>query len=502
MAFAAGRGDAPGTRVGSDRRETYFVIPAPPLRSDSPHMRTLYLHIGDGKTGSTYLQHAFHLNAASLRAQGVDYPVPAGGLSKLGPGNAVGLFRSEAHLCAALEAMSGGTVDVLLSSETFMDYLCDADRIEGWLAAARRAGFGRVSVLVFLREPMGYLSSLYSQHLKGGENDAPGPFDEAWGLRVLAHYRRLAGLLAALAERPEVGLTVRNYGRDRQRLLPVSAGWLGLPPEVLRPPADVVVNRSLTRDEAALILAAKSQLSSPYPLLGFHLVDRLPDLRGENPIPDVDTQRAFEAMFRQEVEALNRFLEPRDRLVFGFLEPSPPQQEVSLSGLQLAAIGPELARHWDGEASLQAAVAGLSGHLAGSRPSPGSVEQFLQGQVKSAASMTGAIDRVEGRPVAGRTLAGPLEGTLQGWVALDPGRGLAGTAACLLIEDGHASVITVCRRVERPDVVQAFGQEGLLRCGFEAFLPPAPALRTGRLHLLGCQGHRLHRHEHLIWEII
>jgi hypothetical protein len=63
--------------------------------------RTLYLHIGIHKTGTSYLQSCFHLSKDRLRAHGIDYPFSEvnpdtlsegrGGL--LIPGNAVGAFH-------------------------------------------------------------------------------------------------------------------------------------------------------------------------------------------------------------------------------------------------------------------------------------------------------------------------------------------------------------------------------------------------------------------------
>ena len=93
-------------------------------------MRTLYLHIGHGKTGSSYIQSSLVLSRDALAAQGIAYPpyktdaaAAAGGMSS---GNGKPLFQAlESGWRAALLAWRLARIEgnVLLSSELLLRYL-------------------------------------------------------------------------------------------------------------------------------------------------------------------------------------------------------------------------------------------------------------------------------------------------------------------------------------------------------------------------------------------
>ena len=131
-------------------------------------MKTVYLHIGTHKTGSTSLQFFLHRAEAALRERGVLYP-RAGRSERLWFAHhalAWAVLKTEEAPAedvwrAVKEEIAAWTGDeVVLSCEDFS--LCDdaqASEVVGMFE-----GF-RVEVVVYLRKPIDYALSAYKQHL-------------------------------------------------------------------------------------------------------------------------------------------------------------------------------------------------------------------------------------------------------------------------------------------------------------------------------------------------
>lgn len=146
--------------------------------------RTVFLHIGVFKTGSSALQVFFAKNQDTLAKHGVEYP----GLSELNParrglvtsGNAPFIARSlmdeekpfylpdheDEHLTAFRQHLQQTkTPNVLFSSE-FFSYVPPAG-FEKLKEIAESEGF-TLKVLAYVREQASYLESLYIQRVKRG----------------------------------------------------------------------------------------------------------------------------------------------------------------------------------------------------------------------------------------------------------------------------------------------------------------------------------------------
>lgn len=306
-------------------------------------MRTLFLHIGHPKTGSTYLQLCFAASGDALHAHGLVYPFDNPIVASHHPGsmvtdgNARQAFESLESLSRHLATLADDGRSVLLSSEYFELYLSDPAHVPGLWEVAVRHGFGRVSLLLFVRDPLERLLSGMLQTHKIPFSRLPSfSCQKEWLYNILTRWHRY---LAALEAHPGMTATVRNYGRWRHRLEAVAEEWLGMPEgSLLRPPLGVV-NRSLTPDEAFLVSAIKTRMAPPYPDLGWSLVARAPGLSAPIRWPSRELQEDVCRLCREPLEALNRYLPPDEPLVCEVREPSPPMEEVTFSGTQLAAVG-------------------------------------------------------------------------------------------------------------------------------------------------------------------
>lgn len=221
--------------------------------------RTLILHVGSPKCGSTYLQRVLLGNRAALTASGVTYPHPGGGGHPGTPVTLGGLDRDR------LDRLFGAQSTLVLSHE---DYFGQAQQAVHLAEAVSGTGT-RVHVLVFLRPFSGFLFGDYSQFLKqnldryiaegachDGRSFERFAADRARSLAITGYLRAWRRVL------PEATLTVARHGDIRtvvSQVLPcVALDWsvpihkanpslrmwdcdeiaravsAGLPPEVIR----------------------------------------------------------------------------------------------------------------------------------------------------------------------------------------------------------------------------------------------------------------------------
>lgn len=279
-------------------------------------MRTLYLHVGHGKTGSSYLQSAFVKNRAALAAHGLTYPEDpsdaralAGGIT-IGNGRAlIQALRSRWRAFWLIRRLRRPAGHVLFSSEFLFGALSDAPMVERLEEIARDAGFDRIEILLFIRDPLDHLPSFFQQKVKregfvGGVR------------RISLIYPvplRVASLMRGVEGRAMIGLTVRNYSRRRNALLAVTSDWAGLPEDALAPPARAVVNRSLTRAELLAQRVINRRFGRSGRLAADRLCEDLPDIEAEHiTLP----RRAAARMIKRlspAIEYVNSRVEPADR---------------------------------------------------------------------------------------------------------------------------------------------------------------------------------------------
>jgi len=142
-------------------------------------MKTIYLHIGTHKTGSTSLQFFLHRAASALGREGVLYPIA--GRSESTPW---GHHQLSGEIGLDPDGLHGGAWDtlkeevndwkgeaILLSSEDFSLWTAQQiDRLRHVFAGHR------VEVIVYLRRPFDFIRSSYKQHLMSKGTDSMADF--------------------------------------------------------------------------------------------------------------------------------------------------------------------------------------------------------------------------------------------------------------------------------------------------------------------------------------
>lgn len=309
-------------------------------------MPTLFLHVGQGKTGSSFLQAAFAASAGALFEAGIRYPAHAGGHERalsggVTSGNGALLanaFAGEEQLTALLG--DGAGADLLFSREQLSYELLRDGVLEHLERAGHTAGFDRISVLLFIRDPVEHASSDYSQKVK--RKRSRDSIEDHF--RTCVYPENAALMLTAIAQRPTIDVTVRNYSRVRDGLLDCTAEWLGIDSAQLARPAVERINRALTPDELRLVRRLNEVSEVAGRLVADRLCEALPQLTGPAPVPPRAVQEEMLARLRPAIEAVDRRIDIEHRYRLATAVPMPVDDgEIRLSEDQVEVIAGALA---------------------------------------------------------------------------------------------------------------------------------------------------------------
>ena len=277
----------------------------------------LYLHVGHSKTGTSWVQAALRENAVALAKGGLSYPIHDGigdeQGSEIGQGNGLALATSPVEeLEAGLRMMIDHperSAGVVLSTEEFFPRLTLYDDPAALPRAALGAGFERVEILLFIRNPVSHAASLWQQYLKRGGGSAS--IETFFGKYSVPE--RVALFLGRFMSMDGVGLTCLNYDIHRHDLLTPLGAWLGLTATTLNPPRAPVINRGMTRAELALQAALNQRVGKVGRLLSDALCAGLPNLPPDHIYPDPACQRAMCDRLASTLARVNAHLPEAER---------------------------------------------------------------------------------------------------------------------------------------------------------------------------------------------
>jgi hypothetical protein len=314
----------------------------------------LNVHVGHGKTGSSFLQSWWAVNAEALRSRhGIAYPLKAPrsghcedaaarGRFSMGNGFILEEVMADADPVALLAhlAMDLPTHGQLLfSCERFVrslpDQLLRLERI------AHFAGFENLSLLLFVRDPLEHAHSLYAEMVKAhGYTGAV----EDW-LACYNLHEAIEHFLNVRAEAKTIQLAAFNYSLSPDTLREQARQWLGISSDVvLANPPSARVNRSLDSDELKALLVLNGLLGEKARSIGRRLVQEIPGLSVRSVVASPDAQMRFLERVAPTVERINALLPPLQALRLNSL----PQQEksaddsIQLMPHQLKVIAEEL----------------------------------------------------------------------------------------------------------------------------------------------------------------
>ena len=298
-------------------------------------MRNLYLHIGIHKTGSSFLQFLLAGNRSYLAEKGFHFPKARKRdenmlLGKISAGNGRELTNlllknnlkgSLAFLEAAFkETESLACSSLLISDERLARALALPSSIDNWKVISKKLHINHIRILIFMRDPLDHLISLYKHRAKNGDHEN---FDK-WLIANYETMKMLNSLISLLGRYP-FEWTFRKYQRDSNFLaVSLFEDWLNIRTPTL--PQKDTVNTSLTFSELKLIQSLKGSLPYAIPFIRQSLSE-LPNnkKRKDTPISHFFEKQGatFLNQYVNLIETINKQLPEDEQLVL-----SPPPETI------------------------------------------------------------------------------------------------------------------------------------------------------------------------------
>ncbi|GAB5378633.1 MAG: hypothetical protein AcusKO_50950 [Acuticoccus sp.] len=269
----------------------------------------ILMHVGHGKTGSSFLQSALANSVDVLGAAGIAYPIAPDDAERARAGKITSgnLPPGPGHFSQLLRQGWDGPLDrLLLSSESYFTKM----RPNGFLERIRALlPDAELRILLYIRDPLDHAVSNYQQVIKRhGFIEDFDSFLDTYNIP-----RRVAQFIA-FVEGMGATVSVRNYSRVRGQLKASLEEWLSLGDDALKTARMQQVNRSMTMSELALQMAFNRHYgANSARFVSDPLCEELPDIRSEKPpVSSAALQRFLERMTRTIAE-----FEFGDRLAAG-----------------------------------------------------------------------------------------------------------------------------------------------------------------------------------------
>ncbi|MEP3633926.1 MAG: hypothetical protein ABJQ23_20810 [Shimia thalassica] len=279
--------------------------------------RTIYVHTGHAKTGTSYLQASLAISVDALASHGIAYPLSEAEIERVRTGGiSSGNGMPDPNHLRTLIDRNDETL--LISSEALFPRMQFEGLLEVMQEAAPEADF---EMLLYVRDPMDHAVSKYQQQVKRGGSIQT--FDEF--LDSYDHLRKVRNFIRR-TENQGCSVKILNYSRHRNDLIASFEAMLNLPESVLRQPQIGQINRSMTAGEIALQMAFNRNMGARVGyLVSDPLCEKLPEIRSERP--------------RATPAALNTFLERMKFLIneYGFDERYGEAEKYHLPTIEDAA---------------------------------------------------------------------------------------------------------------------------------------------------------------------
>jgi hypothetical protein len=306
-------------------------------------MATLYLHIGHGKTGTSWIQACLRLNRVSLAIKSIIYAIGEDHLIDepyiITSGNASNLFESKTAFEENL-AINANVIgkDLLYSSEHIPNCFINSNAEDYLEEIAAMHGFDKIKILLFIRNPISLAVSMWQQRTKRRGNhivtlsnlhEHP---DIGWDIIF-----NVEDLMNRLRKCKNVTLTIRNYSNCSDKLIDEIADWLEVPIEILNIPSIKRVNRTPTWSELVFQKSLNKILGRSGYLFSDPLCERLTDIETEKVLPPINVQKAIWSILSKTIERINEQIPEQQRYQCDILN-SEPLSEVLTFNLQQIEI--------------------------------------------------------------------------------------------------------------------------------------------------------------------
>jgi hypothetical protein len=274
--------------------------------------KTLYIHAGGPKTGTTALQNFFEINFHRLEGLGFAYEnrVNIKSEYEINSGNGLLLYETlsfkditDIEIDSLVLSYFGQCNYAICSSECFSKF--DARVWRKLLESSVRLCV-KVKVIIYVRNFIPFLLSAYDQVIK---QDGEWRLFDEWAVQDGFQHASLSkGLQIIAGELPRENIHVLHYDRLSSNLIRSFFDVLGINSsfEVDQNDQRRQVNRSLTNEEREALLTVNKALGNAYSQeLSDLLINANPNALGEPIVYHKTTEKLFLAQYNNEVNWLN-----------------------------------------------------------------------------------------------------------------------------------------------------------------------------------------------------
>jgi hypothetical protein len=307
-------------------------------------MATLFLHIGHGKTGSSWIQSSMRMSRYNLKDQNIVYAKGSDAKiidsKTISSGNAIDLFMSKSIFEETLaKHRPDDRSSLLFSSEYLFKQMIDQNAEKFIASTALRYGFDKVSILLFIRNPIGSAISVWQQRIKRkgyykvSLADLHKHSDICYD-KIL----NVSRFLDQFSKLISVEITIKNYSISKNRLLDEVSSWLNVPNEVLQTPPVSRINRSMTYSELIMQQNLNRILGSSGRLLSDPLCEQLPDINPSQLLPPLCVQKIICTKLLPTIEHINKQLPKIHQYQYDIQLPKPKPNQLYFSEEQVKTI--------------------------------------------------------------------------------------------------------------------------------------------------------------------
>lgn len=271
-------------------------------------MKKVILHIGHGKTGSSYLQSSLALSRDFLYKVGYDYPNHPSLLNAKNGNITSGNISIDKYWDQYIlkKVAQSKCENIIFSSEHLF-----GQAVNSWIQFSQLNKFVDLKLILFIRDPLEHLASLYTQVVKRkGYYDSIDKFSEIYKVpsKILQVIKQ--------AKVENIEIEIINYSNVKNNVIESLAKSISpnLENQLLKP-KNKTVNRSLTSSELFLQIEFNKLVgkeASKY--ISDALCDNLPHIKSDKPQLRKDTYNRVVKRIQNDVLQINKLVDREAKL--------------------------------------------------------------------------------------------------------------------------------------------------------------------------------------------
>ena len=281
--------------------------------------KTIYLHIGHGKTGTTATQSAFSIAAEELKKIGFFYPVDiikstkencfeiTGGNWKIDPNKSI-----QQQLQDHIDSNQNFDTLILSSESLFWQIDTLLENKQEW-----EHQFD-LKVILAVRDVEEMLSSEYQQRIK--RHGEKRPYEQFLRSRkyISSHHKR-AALVLKLLRNNNISIHTFNYSKNKLNISEIIFNVINANEQFPRNKMEgMIINRSLSQKELQFLTMINALYYEKYPWISTKLSDslakQLPNVQSQTCRLSPNSRKLLYETNDLFIEEINRFLDSKQEL--------------------------------------------------------------------------------------------------------------------------------------------------------------------------------------------